>query len=193
MSFAVGYTPRLILSKTPRNLLRKTLTLSSLKSPTRSNSLLSLRVNSLPPESSSTSTLPRHPVQDLLRLLVFSLTLLCFRLFSNALLPDFPLRWQSLIAFSHEAEAQTKAYPKHIWEAIVAYEDRRFFRHFGLDLVGIGRAVLSFSALGGGSTITQQNIGVEGLMKCTSTWKQQTRKEWSSGIRKHLLGRTVGV
>ncbi|KAK6277361.1 hypothetical protein POUND7_017684 [Theobroma cacao] len=151
-SIILGKTP-VFHFKNPQKLFSKTLIFYSHKSLAPSNSLHSQRVNSLHPKS---STQTRHPIQELLLLLAFSLTLLCFRLFSNALLPDFPLRWQSLIAFSHEAEAQTKAYPKHLWEAIVAYEDRRFFRHFGLDPVGIGRAVLSFSALGGGSTITQQ-------------------------------------
>lgn len=60
------------------------------------------------------------------------------------------------MAFASEAEARTNAYPSHLWQAIVAYEDRRFFSHFGIDPVGIARAVVSFSALGGGSTITQQ-------------------------------------
>ncbi|BBG95657.1 S-locus lectin protein kinase family protein [Prunus dulcis] len=64
--------------------------------------------------------------------------------------------WHGLVAFASEAEARTNAYPSHLWQAIVAYEDRRFFSHFGIDLVGIARAVVSFSALGGGSTITQQ-------------------------------------
>ncbi|KAK8347913.1 hypothetical protein V6Z12_A06G049100, partial [Gossypium hirsutum] len=107
-------------------------------------------------ESPSIQT--HHPIQELLPLLAFSLTLLCFRLLSNVLLPDFALRWQSLVAFSREAEARTKSYPKHLWEAIVAYEDRRFFTHFGIDPVGIGRAVLSLSVRGGGSTITQQPV-----------------------------------
>ncbi|XVF36872.1 hypothetical protein REPUB_Repub19eG0096100 [Reevesia pubescens] len=161
MSLGAATTQKLILRKTPnfpfkspQNFLGKTLIFYSLKSPTQFHTLLSQRVNSLHRKSSSTHT--HHPIQELLLLLAFSLTLLCFRLFSNALLPDFPLRWQGLVAFSQEAEAKTKAYPKHLWEAIVSYEDRRFFRHFGLDPVGICRAVLSFSALGGGSTITQQ-------------------------------------
>ena len=42
------------------------------------------------------------------------------------------------------------------WQAIVASEDKRFFRHRGIDLFGIGRAVLSLGSKGGGSTITQQ-------------------------------------
>ncbi|MBA0722467.1 hypothetical protein Golax_003144 [Gossypium laxum] len=140
--------------KNPQNLFGKTLTFYSLKSPTHFNSLLCLRVNSVRPESPSIQT--HHPIQELLPLLAFSLSLLCFRLLSNVLLPDFALRWQSLVAFSREAEARTKSYPKHLWQAIVAYEDRRFFTHFGIDPVGIGRAVLSLSARGGGSTITQQ-------------------------------------
>ncbi|TYI21631.1 hypothetical protein ES332_A06G050300v1 [Gossypium tomentosum] len=142
--------------KNPQNLFGKTLTFYSLKSPTHFNSLLCLPVNSVRPESPSIQT--HHPIQELLPLLAFSLTLLCFRLLSNVLLPDFALRWQSLVAFSREAEARTKSYPKHLWEAIVAYEDRRFFTHFGIDPVGIGRAVLSLSVRGGGSTITQQPV-----------------------------------
>eukprot|EP00261_Vitis_vinifera_P029601 XP_010664236.1 PREDICTED: uncharacterized protein LOC100265950 isoform X2 [Vitis vinifera] len=97
-----------------------------------------------------------HAITEIFVLFVFSLTLLCIRLLSNALLPDFPQRWRSLVAFSEEAEARVSAYPSHLWKAIVAYEDRRFFSHFGVDPVGIARAALSLSALGGGSTITQQ-------------------------------------
>uniref|UniRef100_F6H0T6 Protein kinase domain-containing protein n=1 Tax=Vitis vinifera TaxID=29760 RepID=F6H0T6_VITVI len=99
-----------------------------------------------------------HAITEIFVLFVFSLTLLCIRLLSNALLPDFPQRWRSLVAFSEEAEARVSAYPSHLWKAIVAYEDRRFFSHFGVDPVGIARAALSLSALGGGSTITQQSI-----------------------------------
>lgn len=99
-----------------------------------------------------------HTIIEILVLIVFSLTLLCFRLISNVLLPDFPQRWRNLVVFSEEAEAKVTVYPSHLWKAIVAYEDRRFFRHFGIDPVGIARAALSLSALGGGSTITQQVI-----------------------------------
>lgn len=45
-------------------------------------------------------------------------------------------------------------------KGIVHSEDRRFYRHHGYDLVGIGRAIISDVAAGamvqGGSTITQQ-------------------------------------
>ena len=99
-----------------------------------------------------------HFIVEILVLFVFSLTLLCIRLTSNVLLPGFPQRWRNLVAFSEEAEAKVIAYPSHLWKTIVAYEDRRFFSHFGVDPVGIARAALSLSALGGGSTITQQVI-----------------------------------
>ncbi|CAL5419346.1 unnamed protein product [Camellia sinensis] len=80
--------------------------------------------------------------------------------FYVVLLPDFPRRWHKLIAFSEDAESKfiSHYYPSHLWQALVAYEDRRFFQHFGIDPVGIARAVFSFSARGGGSTITQQLV-----------------------------------
>jgi hypothetical protein len=125
--------------------------------PTRSNPVRR-RVHSIPPLAriSSRNSLNNHFVAEILILLAFSSLLLCLRLFSNVFLPDFPSRWRNLVAFSAEAEVRASSYPWHVWQAIVAYEDQRFFRHFGIDPVGIARAVLSFSALGGGSTITQQ-------------------------------------
>ncbi|PON80869.1 Glycosyl transferase [Trema orientale] len=118
------------------------------------------RVNSFPPRQSRSS--PGFASKDdfffvqVLILFAFSSVLLVLRLFSAVLLPDFPRRWRNLLTFSQEAEDRTCDYPSHVWEAIVAYEDRRFFKHFGVDPVGIARAAVSFSALGGGSTITQQ-------------------------------------
>lgn len=50
--------------------------------------------------------------------------------------------------------------PPHVWQAIVAIEDKRFFFHGPIDMRGITRAVFSNLASGrvasGGSTITQQ-------------------------------------
>ena len=50
--------------------------------------------------------------------------------------------------------------PPHVWQAIVAIEDKRFFKHGPIDIRGITRAVFSNLASGriaaGGSTITQQ-------------------------------------
>jgi penicillin-binding protein 1A len=50
--------------------------------------------------------------------------------------------------------------PKHLKDAVIAVEDARFYSHFGIDVVGIARAVYSNFRHGriveGGSTITQQ-------------------------------------
>jgi len=52
------------------------------------------------------------------------------------------------------------AIPRHVALAVVASEDRRFFHHMGLDLLGIGRAaarnVRAGGVVEGGSTISQQ-------------------------------------
>ena len=50
--------------------------------------------------------------------------------------------------------------PGHLIEALIATEDRRFYEHFGVDLIGLARAMtVNLKAGGivqGGSTITQQ-------------------------------------
>ncbi len=50
--------------------------------------------------------------------------------------------------------------PPHVWQAIVAIEDKRFFDHGPIDIRGIARAFISNLVKGrmvsGGSTITQQ-------------------------------------
>jgi penicillin-binding protein 1A len=52
------------------------------------------------------------------------------------------------------------ALPAHVPQAFVAIEDRRFYRHFGIDLIGVGRAMATNIRHGevrqGGSTLTQQ-------------------------------------
>lgn len=50
--------------------------------------------------------------------------------------------------------------PPYVSEAVIAIEDRRFYKHFGVDPVGLARAVVINTREGrvvqGGSTITQQ-------------------------------------
>ncbi len=61
--------------------------------------------------------------------------------------------------------------PKYLQDATVAFEDKRFYTHAGVDFRGIARALSSNISHGdlkgeGGSTITQQlarNMGIEGL------------------------------
>lgn len=53
-----------------------------------------------------------------------------------------------------------KQIPKHLIDAVVATEDSRFWKHKGIDYIGIGRAIITdilhMSLKEGGSTITQQ-------------------------------------
>ena len=55
---------------------------------------------------------------------------------------------------------QLEELPPHLVRALLATEDRRFYRHFGIDVIGLARAVVVNLRAGrlvqGGSTITQQ-------------------------------------
>ncbi|MDB5451089.1 MAG: penicillin-binding protein [Phenylobacterium sp.] len=59
-----------------------------------------------------------------------------------------------------EPPVAVEALPAYVPAAFVAIEDRRFYRHFGIDPIGIGRAIVTDLRLRrmreGGSTITQQ-------------------------------------
>lgn len=50
--------------------------------------------------------------------------------------------------------------PDHVIKAVLATEDRRFFEHFGIDFLGLARAIVENARAGGvvqgGSTLTQQ-------------------------------------
>ena len=50
--------------------------------------------------------------------------------------------------------------PPHLIQAVIATEDRRFYSHFGIDMIGVARAAIENIKAGavrqGGSTITQQ-------------------------------------
>lgn len=46
--------------------------------------------------------------------------------------------------------------PKHLIDALVATEDERFYKHSGIDEIGLIRAIVKLGQDGGGSTITQQ-------------------------------------
>ena len=52
--------------------------------------------------------------------------------------------------------------PRHVVQAVVASEDRRFFRHWGVDILGLGRAtfrnVRAGGVVEGGSTLSQQLV-----------------------------------
>ncbi len=53
----------------------------------------------------------------------------------------------------------SKDIPDHLKQALKASEDKNFDKHPGVDIFGLGRAVLTLGRAGGGSTITQQLAG----------------------------------
>ncbi|XP_077250088.1 uncharacterized protein LOC143889678 [Tasmannia lanceolata] len=121
--------------------------------------LCSLRPPSPRPPQSPSFKPHNFPFKTLISFLFFSIFISLRLFFLSLLPPDFPQRWHYLIAFSADAESVAAAHlPSHLWQAVVASEDRRFFQHCGIDPVGLSRAVLSLSAGGGGSTITQQLV-----------------------------------
>lgn len=69
---------------------------------------------------------------------------------------------ERITSFGGVYESEIKYYelPQHLIDAVVATEDRRFFSHFGVDVIGIIRAFYVNHRAGrivqGGSTITQQ-------------------------------------
>ena len=61
---------------------------------------------------------------------------------------------------SQESFTSLEDMPETYVQAVVSVEDHRFYDHFGLDLIAIGRAIVNDIKAGryveGGSTITQQ-------------------------------------
>jgi penicillin-binding protein 1C len=54
-----------------------------------------------------------------------------------------------------------KVLPPHVYQAVIAIEDKNFYHHFGFDILGMIRAVrntLTGTRIEGGSTITQQLV-----------------------------------
>ncbi len=70
----------------------------------------------------------------------------------GALMAEFGIERRRLVAFAD--------LPPRLIDAFLATEDSRFFEHGGVDVVGMGRALLSYASTGiksqGGSTITMQ-------------------------------------
>ena len=73
-------------------------------------------------------------------------------------------------------EARLDRLPKHMIDAIVAIEDRRFWHHFGLDPIGLVRALWVDLRAGrvveGGSTITQQLAKNLFLQRKRTWWRK---------------------
>ncbi len=75
-----------------------------------------------------------------------------------------------------EAPVVVAALPRYVPAAFIAIEDRRFYHHFGLDLIGLARAAVTDIASGhirqGGSTITQQ-LAKNTFLKSSRTFSRK--------------------
>ncbi|ONI47151.1 hypothetical protein AN643_00605 [Candidatus Epulonipiscioides saccharophilum] len=94
-------------------------------------------------------------------IIVFLLSILIYGyLYYNGVKQERPLDKTVEYIQSHEDYIEIEEISPYFLNAIVAIEDRRFFKHSGLDVIGIFRAVVSNIRAGeivqGGSTISQQ-------------------------------------
>ncbi|MGO9177941.1 MAG: transglycosylase domain-containing protein [Candidatus Limnocylindrales bacterium] len=75
---------------------------------------------------------------------------------------DLTSRVHVLAAAEHATVLAPGEVPSLLAEAVVATEDERFYQHHGIDVIGLGRALLydvtHLCACQGGSTITQQLV-----------------------------------
>jgi 1A family penicillin-binding protein len=94
--------------------------------------------------------------------------------------------------------AHYNQFPPHLIDAVLSIEDRRFMDHFGIDVRGIGRALVrnfeAGSVVEGGSTITQQLIKLQ-YLDSDRTIKRKIQEfvialwlEWKLG-KKEILTR----
>ncbi len=71
--------------------------------------------------------------------------------------------------------------PQHFVDALLSMEDRRFYQHFGVDPVGLARAMIENRAAGrvvqGGSTITQQLVKYS-LLSSERTMERKKKEAW---------------
>ena len=86
------------------------------------------------------------------------------RLFQNSINPEVIILARNGSALSRTGGnakiVAVEELPIHLPQAVLATEDRRFYRHFGMDVIGFARALLANiraeRIVQGGSTITQQ-------------------------------------
>lgn len=78
----------------------------------------------------------------------------------NEAIKNMPIEEKVLEIKSADNYTEFSEIPKSFIDAIVAVEDRRFYKHKGIDIIGIGRAIITDikekELAEGGSTITQQ-------------------------------------
>jgi penicillin-binding protein 1B len=82
--------------------------------------------------------------------------------------------------------------PPHVARALIATEDTRFYRHFGVDVVGVARAVVANvrarKLVEGGSTITQQ-LARSVFLTTARTWRRKAEELVLALILEARLGK----
>src|SRR6266498_3661923 len=83
--------------------------------------------------------------------------------------------------------------PRRIVQAFIASEDKKFFEHGGIDLLGTARAALNTYVLRrkvqGGSTLTQQTA--KAILISVEGFEQGTRKNLARKIRELILSKRL--
>jgi penicillin-binding protein 1A len=80
-----------------------------------------------------------------------------------------------------DATVQLEELPDHLIKAVLATEDRRFFTHFGIDVIGTIRALVENTRAGtvvqGGSSITQQ-VAKNVFLSNERTLERKIKEAW---------------
>lgn len=83
-----------------------------------------------------------------------------------------------IFADENRTPIELESLPPYVAEATIAIEDKNFYRHFGLDFIGILRALINNArggGLQGGSTITQQLVKIS-LLSQDRTWERKAKE-----------------
>jgi penicillin-binding protein 1A len=94
--------------------------------------------------------------------------------------------------FHHGAPVELKTLPPYVAKAFLAAEDRRFYSHFGVDPVGVARAMrTNFGAkhvVEGGSTLTQQ-VAREVFLNGDQNMKRKAQEAVLALELEHILSK----
>jgi penicillin-binding protein 1A len=135
----------------------------------------------------------RRPLRSLACLVALSAATSACTYESREVLPTVPEEIESSTLFSSDgtlvytfhAEENRKVVPleqipRHVRDAVVAIEDERFYRHNGVDVRAVLRALRANTQAGGveqgGSTITQQYVKQEILGDSSQTMKRKLQE-----------------
>lgn len=83
-----------------------------------------------------------------------------------------------IFADENRTPIQLDSLPPYVSQATISIEDKNFYNHFGLDFIGIARALINNArggGLQGGSTLTQQLVKIS-LLSQDRTWERKAKE-----------------